>query len=185
MSARPIVVRPLVHTDASAYRALRLRGLAEHPDAFTSDAEEEAMKPLAWIERRIGPKLDAPHDVVLGAFTAEGALIGVVGMDVDPRRKVRHSGHVFGMYVPAEFRGEGIGRLLLDALIVRARGVPGLEQLTLTVTAGNAAAQSLYECAGFVAWGTARAAIKVDGIAYDKVHMTLRIESLSRCTEAR
>ena len=100
-----ILVRPLVRADAPVYRALRLRGLAEHPDAFTSDADEEAAKPLAWTERRIGPKADAPHDVVLGAFAAEGSLVGVVGLDVDPRRKVRHIGHVFGMYVPLEFRG--------------------------------------------------------------------------------
>jgi len=186
MSERAVVVRPLVKTDAPAYRALRLRGLAEHPDAFTSDAEEEATKPLAWTERRIGPKSDAPHDVVLGAFAPEGALVGVVGMDVDPRRKVRHIGHVFGMYVAGSSRGSGIGHALLDALIARSRAIAGLEQLTLTVTAGNAAAQGLYERAGFVAWGTSPAAIKVEGVAFDKVHMTMRIDSISpSATEAQ
>jgi RimJ/RimL family protein N-acetyltransferase len=180
------VVRALERSDAPAYRALRLRGLAEHPDAFTSDADEDATKPLAWTERRIAAKPDAPHDVVLGAFGAAGALVGVVGMDVDPRRKVRHIGHVFGMYVPAESRGAGVGRLLLDALIARARTVGGLEQLRLTVTDGNAAARALYEHAGFVAWGTERAAIKVGGAAYDKVHMTMRLQSdPSSVAEAR
>lgn len=179
-------MRPLVQADAPAYRALRLRGLAEHPDAFRSDAEEEAAKPLAWIERRIGPRSDAPHDVVLGAFTADGKLVGVVGMDVDSRRKMRHRAHVFGMYVPAEMKGAGVGRALLDALIARARAVDGLEELTLTVTARNAPAQSLFERAGFVAWGIERAAIKVDGVAYDKVHMTMRLEPRSpSVTESR
>jgi RimJ/RimL family protein N-acetyltransferase len=179
-------VRALVRADAPAYRALRLRGLAEHPDAFTSDAEEEAAKPLAWTERRIGPKADAPHDVVLGAFGRDGALVGVVGLDVDTRRKVRHVGHVFGMYVPAEARGGGVGRALLRALIERARGVPGLERLKLTVTDGNAAARALYQHAGFVAWGTERDAIRLDGVPYDKVHMTMRIEpDKSSAAEAR
>jgi len=183
---RRFVVRPLVKADAAAYRQLRLRGLAEHPDAFTSDAEEEAMKPLAWTERRIGPKDDAPHDVVLGAFATDGSLVGVVGMDVDPRRKVRHVGHVFGMYVAAARRGDGVGGRLLDALIARARGIAALEQLTLTVTAGNAVAQGLYARAGFVAWGTSPGAIKVDGVAFDKVHMTMRIEPRSSsATEAQ
>ncbi len=180
-----VVVRPLVKTDAPAYRALRLRGLAEHPDAFTSDAEEEAMKPLAWTERRIGPKADAPHDVVLGAFATDGALVGVVGMDIDPRRKVRHVAHVFGMYVAGPWRGAGVGRRLLDALVARSRSIAGVEQLALTVTAGNAA-KDLYERAGFIAWGTSPAAIKVDGVAFDKVHMTMRIDSLSSsATEAK
>ena len=179
-------VRRLVRDDASAYRALRLRGLAEHPDAFTSDAEEESAKPLAWTERRIAPKPDAPHDVVLGAFADGGALVGVVGLDVDPRRKVRHVGHVFGMYVPLEARGAGVGQALLAALIACARGVPGLDRLKLTVTDGNAAARTLYERAGFVAWGTERDAIRVDGVPCAKVHMTMRIESdTSSAGEAR
>jgi RimJ/RimL family protein N-acetyltransferase len=183
---RHVVVRPLVTTDAGAYRALRLRGLGEHPEAFTSDAEEEATRPLAWTERRIGPKDDAPHDVVLGAFAHDGALVGVVGMDVDPRRKVRHIGHVFGMYVASQWRGHGVGARLLDALVERVRATAALEQLTLSVTAGNAAAQNLYERAGFVAWGTAPAAIKVGGVAFDKVHMAMRIEPLScSATEAQ
>jgi RimJ/RimL family protein N-acetyltransferase len=123
---------------------------------------------------------------VLGAFDASGELVGVVGMDVDPRRKVRHRGHVFGMYVPAESRRAGVGRSLLEALIARARGVPGLEALTLSVTAGNAAARALYERAGFVAWGTDRAAIRVGAAAFDKVHMTMRLSPLSQsATEAR
>jgi RimJ/RimL family protein N-acetyltransferase len=163
-------VRALVQSDAPAYRALRLRGLADHPDAFTSEAEEEASRPLAWIERRIGPKKDAPHDVVLGAFAGD-ALVGVVGMDVDMRRKLRHRAHVFGMYVPVEWRGRGVAARLLDALIERARAVPGVERMTLTVTLGNEAAIALYGRAGFVAWGTEPAAIEVDGKAYDKVHM--------------
>jgi ribosomal protein S18 acetylase RimI-like enzyme len=186
LEAVVVTVRPLVQSDAPAYRALRLRGLAEHPDAFTSDPEEEAMKPLAWTERRIGPKPEAPHDVVLGAFAAGETLIGVVGMDVDPRRKIRHRGHVFGMYVRPESRRKGVGRRLLDAVIERARAVGSLEQLALTVTAGNAVAQSLYEHAGFVAWGREREAIKVDGVAYDKVHMTMRLDTKpSIATEAR
>jgi GNAT superfamily N-acetyltransferase len=172
-----IVVRPLVAADAPAYRALRLRGLAEHPDAFTSDSDEEASKPLAWTERRIGPHADAPHDVVLGAF-ADGVLVGVVGMDVDMRRKLRHRGHVFGMYVAPPSRGRGVAARLLDALIARARSVPGLEQLTLTVTAGNGV-QSLYRRSGFVAWGTQPAAIRVGGAVFDKVHMTLRLDATS------
>ena len=64
--------------------------------------------------------------------------------------------------------------------------MPGLEQLKLTVTDGNAAARTLYERAGFRAWGTERAAIKLDGVACDKVHMAMRIESdTSSAGEAR
>ena len=51
----------------------------------------------------------------------------------------------------------------------------GLQQLDLTVTAGNASAMRLYAAAGFKAWGSHPNAIVVDGVAYDKVHMLLRL----------
>ena len=51
---------------------------------------------------------------MLGAFDG-GALAGLCGMDVDMRAKVRHKGHVFGMYVPSERAGRGIGGALVDA----------------------------------------------------------------------
>ena len=53
------------------------------------------------------------------------------------------------MYVAPEYAGRGVGQKLLTACIERAREIPGLEQLQLTVTDSNARAKSLYEKAGF------------------------------------
>jgi RimJ/RimL family protein N-acetyltransferase len=108
---------------------------------------------------------------VLGAF-AGGTLVGMVGLEVDMRAHVRHKGHVFGMYVPVEHAGRGVGKALVAAVIRRAQAIPALRQLGLTVTAGNAAARRLYEAAGFVSWGIEPDAVIVDGAAHDKIHMT-------------
>jgi ribosomal protein S18 acetylase RimI-like enzyme len=164
-----LVIRPLRQDDAQAYIALRLRGLAEHAEAFTSSAEEEARKPPSAFATRLAGTPERPHDVVLGAFVGD-ALVGIVGMDVDPRAKVRHRAHVFGMYVPEEHAGRGIGRALLGALVARATGA-GLSQLVLTVTATNDAARTLYERAGFVAFGREPEAVVVNGVRHDKLHM--------------
>jgi RimJ/RimL family protein N-acetyltransferase len=169
MDAPPI--RALGAADLVAYRALRLRGFAEHPASFTSSYAEEAARPAEALLRRVAPPAATPHDVVLGAFAGD-TLVGVVGLEVDPRANVRHKGHVFGMYVPAERAGCGIGKALVAAVIARARSIPALRQLSLTVTAGNAPAQRLYERAGFVAWGVEPDAVIVDGAAHDKLHMT-------------
>lgn len=48
-------------------------------------------------------------------------------------------------------RGQGIGRALLDALILRVRATA--PALSLSVEDGNAAARALYEKAGFVVVG--------------------------------
>jgi ribosomal protein S18 acetylase RimI-like enzyme len=79
------------------------------------------------------------------------------------------------MMVRAEAQGAGIGRALLEACIAQARAADGLVMLTLTVTAGNAAAVHLYERAGFVRYGSLPRAILVDGVYHAKDQMTLSL----------
>ena len=152
-----------------AYRELRLRALAEHPDAFTSSAEEERRKPIAAMAARLAPGGD---EAVYGAF-ADGRLAGLAGLARETRMKNRHKATVFGMYVARECGGRGIGRALLAHLIGEARGQPQLQQLLLTVTEGNAGATALYEQAGFRSFGIEPRAICVDGSYHGKNHMIL------------
>ncbi len=165
-------VRPLAEADASEYQELRLRALREHPDAFTSSYEEDRIKPLAWAKSRVVPSAAAPNDFVLGAF-AEGKLIGILGMSVEPRRKIRHKGHVFGMYVTPEHAGRGVGQKLMAFCIGRAKAIAALEQLQLTVTESNIRAKSFYERAGFRSFGVERNAAKIGERYVHKCHMAL------------
>jgi ribosomal protein S18 acetylase RimI-like enzyme len=161
------VIRRLVTADAQAYRALRLRGLAENPDAFTSSYEAEAAAPLARIEARLAA--DGP-DAVFGAFV-DGLLAGVLGLAREPRAKGHHRATVFGMYVAPEFSRRGIGRALVRHLVDAASREPGLEQLVLTVTQTNVAARLLYESEGFRSFGVEPRAIRVGERYLDKNHM--------------
>ena len=72
-------------------------------------------------------------------------------------------------------QGQGVGRALLDALLARASADDELHQLTLSVTASNAAAVRLYERAGFVRYGTLPRAIRVGGRYFDKQLMQLTL----------
>jgi len=168
-------VRPLGAGDAAAYHALRLRMLREHADAFTSSFEEDATKPLAWVEARLTPR--AENGVVLGAFDAAGALVGSIGFAREDRRKQRHKALVFWMFVAPEHAHRGVGRALLAACIARARATAGLEQLTLTVTASNARATRLYEAAGFRTFGLEARALKIGERYYPKAHMVLELHT--------
>ncbi len=163
------MIRPLGSGDVARYHALRQRGFTEHPEAFTSSAEEEAAS-RDKIAKRLARDPHAPHDVVLGAFDGD-TLAGVIGMSVDPRVKARHRGHVFGMYVARKSTRRGVGKQLVDALIAHARRCEGLDALVLTVTAGNDDARRLYESTGFTEFGCEPGAIRVAGRAYDKIQM--------------
>lgn len=164
------LIRPLAPADAAAYRALRLRGLREHPEAFTSSHEEDVQQPLQVAEARLA----SARVTFWGAFRG-GELYGIVGLDREPRAKNRHKATVVGMYVAPEASGQCFGAKLLDALIAQARA-EGLESLLLTVTEGNDTAQRLYERAGFRSFGTEPRAIRVDGRYYGKNHMILQLE---------
>jgi RimJ/RimL family protein N-acetyltransferase len=164
-----VTIRRLTPEDASAYRALRLRGLQEHPDAFTSSHAEDSDKPLATTERRLAA--NSP-DWVFGAFVGN-ELAGVVGLSREPRAKNRHKAAIFGMYVAPEHGRRGVGGELIHHAIEAARSQPGVEQLVLTVTETNVAARTLYEKLGFRSFGIEPRAIRVGDSYFDKNHMIL------------
>ena len=167
-------IRRLTPDDAPEYRALRLRGFKEHPEAFTSSYEEEVLKPVSYAAQRLGP--DAPS-VFWGAFV-DGVLAGVVGLDQELRIKNRHKAVVIGMYVAPEFSGQGLGRELLATLLGHARNSP-LALLVLTVTHGNVGAEQLYLNAGFKSFGIEPYAIKVQDQYFNKNHMFLNLKDPS------
>jgi ribosomal protein S18 acetylase RimI-like enzyme len=170
-------IRQLERSDAAPYHALRLRMLRTYPDAFTSSYEEDSQKPLAWAEQRIAPGAESAHDFVLGAFGDSGEMIGSVGLAVEARMKQRHKAMLFGMYVAPESGSRGVGRALLAACLDRARGIPGLEQIYLSVTATNDRARKLYESAGFETFGIEERAIRIGPEYFAKAHMVLRFGS--------
>ena len=158
--------------DAPAYREFRLRGLREHPEAFTSSFEEDVVKPIAATEARLAADGDT---AMFGAFV-DGALAGGIGLVRETRIKNRHKADIVAMYVLPEYGRRGIGRALLDHAIAYARDT-GIEQLTLTVTLTNKAARELYAAAGFVTFGVEPRAIKVAGEYFAKEHMVLSLRS--------
>lgn len=158
-------VRMLGPADATLYRALRLRALREHPDAFTSSYEQDRDQPVEAAAQRL-----AAHPF-WGAYQ-HAELYGFVGLERELRPKNRHKATVMGMYVAPEIGGQGVGRALLDALVRHARA-NGIESLVLTVTEGNERARRLYESAGFRSFGVEPDAIRIGGRSHAKNHMHL------------
>ena len=169
-------VRRLTPAHAVPYRELMLEAYERHPDAFTSSVAERAALPQSWWEARLAEGIE-PRDLVLGTFDGD-QLTGVAGLAFETREKARHKATLVGMYVPTRYRQAGIGRRLVDAVLDHARSRTGVRVVQLTVTDGNAAAQSLYERCGFVAFGIEPLAVAVGARFVSKVHMwcDLRVE---------
>jgi catechol 2,3-dioxygenase-like lactoylglutathione lyase family enzyme/RimJ/RimL family protein N-acetyltransferase len=169
-------VRRLAPADAPTYRALMLDAYARHPEAFTSTVAEREPLPPAWWEARL-PEGDAPGSLTVGAFDANGVLVGAAGLLFETRERWRHKATLFGMVVEPAVRGAGLGRSLVDALLAAARARPGLRTVQLTVTQGNTAAQRLYEAAGFRVFGVEPMAVAHGDGFLDKLHMACDLQA--------
>ena len=168
-------IRQLARDDAAAYQEARLFGLQESPNAFGSSYAAEVDRPLEVVAAR----LDDVRNYVCGAFADDGALIGVVTLRREPQGKTDHKAYVYGTYVRPEYRRQGVGRALMEAVITRAREV-GLRQIELSVTQANEPAVLLYESCGFERYGLERDAFRVGDAFYDVAHMVLWVSERAK-----
>ncbi|WP_426071505.1 GNAT family N-acetyltransferase [Janthinobacterium sp. DSP2-3-3] len=139
-------VRPLTPDDASAYRALRLAGIAELPAAFSTTHAAESGLPLAQIAQRLRATF---HQIIFGVFN-EKQLIAIAGLRREPIAVVHDKASLWGVYVAPQARGRGAGRQLVQAAITHACAIPELGRVRLAVAQDNHAALSLYLSCGFV-----------------------------------
>lgn len=128
--------------DWRAVREVRLRALADSPDAFGVTLQEaRAQTEAVWRERLQGSSptllaLDEDHPVGMGGgFLPPGTDVA----------------WIWGMWIAPEHRGTGLGRRILDELLRWAHGTGRV--VHLHVAEGNDRARALYISSGFVATG--------------------------------
>jgi GNAT superfamily N-acetyltransferase len=132
-------VRVLRADEWEVWRAIRLRSLADSPDAFGSTLErEQAFAQTDWRDRlrsmTVVAFVDGTPAAMGGGYRPRAGWVQVVAMWTDP-----------------EFRGRGLAGQVLDVIVglSRAEG----RQIALDVAQGNSPARTAYEHYGFVATG--------------------------------
>lgn len=162
MKEAAIDVRRLSPADAPLFREIRLEGLRQEPEAFSSTFENESIQPLSFFADRLA------GSAVFGAFRGSD-LLGVAGFFVQHGPKHGHKGTLWGMYVQPGARREGVGRRLVEAVIDHGR--TQVELVQLIVVAENQAARRLYARLGFEEYGVEKRAAKYQGQYHDDVLM--------------
>lgn len=165
-------LRMLTSEDAEVYRGLRLQSLQLHPEAYLSSYESEKKLSIVTTRIRLEP---SENNFTLGAFDGEEKLVGIVTFFRESRPKIDHKANIYSVYVDSDVRKQGVGRRLMVELIARARLLPGLEILNLTVTSNNVAAKRLYESLGFICYGTEPKAMKLGDEYLDEDLMILML----------
>lgn len=138
-------VRALYPDEWATYRDLRLRSLADSPDAFYSTLESEsARSPEDWAARLATAAVSGKDCPLVAEL--DGMPAGLVWAKMDGINPALV--HLYQMWVAPECRGRGVAQRLLDTALswVRERGARFVE---LDVTVGNSAAARLYRRAGF------------------------------------
>lgn len=144
-SSPTIHVRPLRPNEWPLYRDLRLRSLADAPDAFGSTHAQEAARPdAAWAARLDAARLSGRDHPLVAECDGEAAGLAWVKLDeAEPPAAA-----LYQVWVAPSVRGLGVGTALLDAATAWARGA-GAVALRLGVTWDESAAVRLYQRAGF------------------------------------
>ena len=157
-------------TDSARYKDFILQGLRAHPAAFRISPADEATEPF--------PTTGVADSFTLAAEDeASGKLLGAVSFKRGEanREKLRHKGLLFRMYVDERAQGQGIGRALVEALLVRVQALGNVRQINLTVVASNAPARNLYLKLGFVSFSLERDAVAHGDEFLDEESMVLRL----------
>ena len=139
-----VVIRAIGEEEWPLWRKLRLRALADSPDAFRSTLEKESNQPdTSWAEI-VGTTAEHP----LGGLwiaTVDGEGAGMLFGRIDPGHMTLQVG---AMWVAPEFRSHGVGSGLIEAALAWGR-TSGASVAQLWVTEGNAAAAAFYRRHGF------------------------------------
>lgn len=135
-------LRVISGADWAALKAIRLRALADAPDAFgITLAEATANPPEVWRERA-----DGPGPLVLASAGERPVAMGGLHAPEGASEAM-----VWGMWVEPEWRGRGLAAGILRELLGWASRHD--RSVSLHVTEGNDGARRLYEAHGFVATG--------------------------------
>jgi phosphinothricin acetyltransferase len=162
MIALLTAIRDASAADAEAICIVYNQGIQDRLATLETELRTPAER-AAWLAAR-GPR----HPVIVAE--ADGRVVGWGSLNsFNPRPVYEHVAD-FSVYVESGWRGKGVGRALLDALVVRARALE-YHKLVLAAFPNNGAGMRLYERCGFRQVGIYKEQGRVDGRWVDVVVM--------------
>jgi ribosomal protein S18 acetylase RimI-like enzyme len=179
---KDIRIRRLTAREWPAYRALRLRSLADAPYAFGSSLQaEEAWAHELWMARLTAASVSgrdcplvaeaAESTEATDADDADDAMLGLVWAKCD----AADAGivNLFQLWVAPEARGRGAASALVDEAINWARSI-GAHLVQLGVVVDNQAAIQLYLRKGFCNVGEPEPIRPGSALLEQTMHLTLQ-----------
>ncbi len=168
-----VTVREARPEDAAAAIAHYRRVFSEPGINLITEIDEYS--PTVERDSRFIREMGQADNCAILLAEVEGQLAGILTLEGAKRRNVRHTA-TLGITVAKEWRGQGVGRRLIEHAIDWARRSHVITRIELHVFARNTGAIHLYESCGFVLEGVRRQAIHRDGEYIDDLVMGLLLE---------
>ncbi len=126
------------------------------PEEFSNTLQQQ----INWIQRIL---TNDRETIIIAKIN--GKIVGWIAFQSQTRKRLSHSGS-FGMMIQKEYRGFGIGKMLINALLDWAVKNPFIEKVGLGVFSTNHRAIALYKSMGFVEEGRKVNEIKMNEHEY-------------------
>jgi ribosomal protein S18 acetylase RimI-like enzyme len=174
-----IKIESLIPKHASALNELLKVGLRDFPSSFTTDLSDIENRPDQEVEDHLC-NLQSSTDFRLGAFFNDSELVGTVRLIRLQGAKQLHAADIVFLLVHRDYQNQGIGQLLMESAVERAKQITGLEHLHLSVCLNAKAAICLYEKVGFVSTGVIKQQIKMGDKYHDLSTMWLPLSDVQQ-----
>lgn len=162
------MTRDALHA-ASPGSGLRIRSAAPHDVDALWAIEQDVFGSDAWSRALLEQELTGEFRTYLVLVDAQEQPVGYGGL-----LAVDADGDIQTIALAPAYRGKGLGRALMNALLDKA-AQRGVRQVFLEVRADNPVARSLYESLGFAELGVRREYYQPDGV--DAIVLRLEVKA--------
>ncbi|MFJ8517357.1 GNAT family N-acetyltransferase [Lysinibacillus xylanilyticus] len=155
-------MRVVNEEDAGALLEIQQEVLSEEDYLITTIDEFQRTidEQREWIQEKLANERET---IFIAQY--QGKIVGWLVFQSPQRKRLAHTG-TFGMMVLNEYRGLGIGKLLIEKLLEWAEHNPYIEKISLGVFSTNERAIALYKKMGFVEEGRKIKEIKLHDNEY-------------------
>jgi len=167
-----IVIATLLPEEWQKYKEIRLEALKNDPTAFSATYEEKILNPdQKWID---GLKDAEKRECDILLFAKDGEkVIGMIGAYWNNQPTTGHTANIWGVYVNRNYRGQGIGKKLMDVIVDEIKKHPQIIKISLGVNTKNEPALELYKSCDFKIVGTLQKELKFGDNFVDEYLMEL------------
>lgn len=165
---KPIVIKSLKPDEWQKYREIRLEALKTNPLAFSNTYEDVIKFPDEKWRKQLKQSQKKAGTFFLFAFDGD-KVIGMNGVYWNNKPVTKHIAEIFGVFVNPKYRGQGIGRRLMEDIIKEIKKNPQFTKIKLGVNIKNAPAMKLYKSCGLKVVGRLEKELKFGKKYYDEL----------------